>query len=102
MDDISVFGKDQIEHDLHLEAVLKCMKEANGTLSLEKCKFSKTKLTFLGHIIDADGIRADPHKTEAIRSMNPPTSVPELRRFLGMANQLGKSILPTLLKSHSH
>ena len=93
MDDILVFRKDQVEHDQHLEAVLRCIEEANGTLSQEKCEFSKTKLTFLGHIIDADGIRADPQKTEAIMTMSPPTSIPELRRFLGMANQLGKFTL---------
>ena len=35
-------------------------------------------------------IRQDPEKTDAITKMKSPTSVPELRRFLGMANQLGK------------
>ena len=90
MDDILVFGKTQDEHDKHLKAVLKQIEEANVTLSPQKCEFSKTKLTFLGHIIDADGIRADPEKTKTIVNMSPPTSVSELRRFLGMANQLGK------------
>ena len=90
MDDILIFGKTQREHDNHLEAVLRCIEEANVTLSPQKCEFSKTKLTFLGHVIDTDGIRADPEKTKAIVDMSPPTSVSELRRFLGMANQLGK------------
>ena len=50
--------------------------------------FQKTKLTFLGHVIDADadGIRADPEKTKAIVNMSLSNSVSEL----GMANQLGK------------
>ena len=60
------------------------------TLNPQKCEFSKDKLTFLGHVIDAEGIKADPEKTEALRKMSPPTSVPELRRFLRKANQLGK------------
>ena len=90
MDDILVFGKTQDEHDKHLEAVLRQTEEANITLSLQGCEFSKAKLTFLGHVIDADGIRADPEKTNAIVNMSPPTSVSELRRFLGMVNQLGK------------
>ena len=90
MDDILVFGKTQSEHDQHLEAVLRHIEEANVTLSPQKCEFSKTKLTFLGHVIDAGGIRADPEKTKAIVDMSPPTSLSELRRFLGMANQLGK------------
>ena len=40
---------------------------------------------FLGHIIDKDGIRADPDKTSAISSMDPPRSVSDLRRFMGLA-----------------
>jgi len=43
MDDILVFGKDQVEHDKHLEVVLRRIEEANGTLSREKCEFSKNK-----------------------------------------------------------
>ena len=90
MDDILVFGKDQAEHDQRLEAVLRRIEDASVTLNPQKCEFNKDKLTFLGHVIDAEGISADPEKTEAIRKMSPPTSVSELRRFLGMANQLGK------------
>lgn len=100
MDDILIFGKIQAEHDQHLEAVLKRIQDANGTLSWPKCEFSKTKLTFLGHVIDADGIRADPTKTEAIVKMSPPTNTTELRRFLGMANQLGKFTPKLALVTH--
>ena len=90
MDNILIFGKNQTEHDQHLEAVLKHIQDANGTLNPPKCEFSKTRLTFLGHVIDSNGIRADLAKTEAIMKMTPPTNKTELRRFLGMANQLGK------------
>ena len=90
MDDVLIFGKDQAEHDERLEAALRRIEEAGATLNPQKCEFRKSKLTFLGHVIDKDGITADPEKTEAIVRMSPPTNVPELRRFLGMANQLGK------------
>ena len=40
--------------------------------------------------MDHDGIRADPDKTSAITEMAPPTNISELRRFMGMVNQLGK------------
>ena len=42
---------------------------------------------FLGHLLDHNGIQADPDKTATIRDLEP---VSELRRFIGMANQLGK------------
>ena len=90
MDDVLVFGRDQAEHDTRLTAVLKQVESAEATLNPEKCEFSRKSLKFLGHIIDANGIRADPEKTAAIREMKPPTNVSKLRRFMGMVNQLGK------------
>ena len=90
MDDILVFGRDQKEHDSRLKMVLQHVEAAGVTLNREKCEFSQTKLVFLGHLIDNEGIRPDPEKTTAITQMQAPTNVPELRRFLGMVNQLGK------------
>ena len=52
--------------------------------------FNTCTLTFLGHVLDKDGISADPEKTSAIFQMNQPNTVSELRRFMGMLNQLGK------------
>ena len=63
------------------------------TLSPQKCEFSKTKVTFIDHAINIDGIRADPEKNKAILDMGLPTSVSELRRFLGMANKVEKFTL---------
>ena len=59
MDDVLVFGKGQAEHDEQLTAVLKRIKSAWATLNPEKCEFGKTKLKFLGHLVDESGIRAD-------------------------------------------
>ena len=90
MDDILVFGEDQEEYDTRLLAVLKRIEKAGATLNPDKCEFGRTNLKFLGHIIDKTGITADPDKTYAIMKMSPPTSVSELRRFMGMINQLVK------------
>ena len=90
MNDVLVFGENKQEHDARLTAALNRIQEAGVTLNKEKCEFAKTELTFLGHLIDQHGIRPDPDKTSAIRSLSPPSNITELRRFLGMANQLGK------------
>ena len=89
MDDILVFGNNKAEHDARLLAALQRIKSAGATLNMQKCEFSQISITFLGHKIDHTGIQADPEKTKAIREMEPPTTVSELRRFLGMVNQLG-------------
>ena len=66
IDDILVSGRDKNEHNSRLHAVLKRLEAAGVTLNKEKCQFSCTKIVFLGHVIDANGISPDPHKTEAI------------------------------------
>ena len=90
MDDIVVFGQNVAEHNIQLTAVLKRIKEAGVTLNADKCEFAKSEVKFLDHVIDKEGIGADPDKTSAIVKLNATTNVTELRRFLGMVNQLGK------------
>ena len=90
IDDILVFGKDQEQHDARLTAVLRRIQSAGVTLNKDKCKFSMSRVSFLGHIIEQTGIRADPEKTAGIQNIAPPQTIPELRCFLGMVNQLGK------------
>ena len=90
MDDVLVFGSNQAEHDQRLIVTLERIKAAGVTLNKDKCKFSVNSVKFLGHIVNKEGIRADPEKTSAILNMTSPQNVSELRRFMGMANQLGK------------
>ena len=87
MDDVLVFGQDEDEHHRRLTMALQKIQSAGVTLNQDKCEFGKKQLRFLGHIINGD---ADPDKVSAIVKMDPPTNTSELRRFLGMANQLGK------------
>ena len=98
MDDILVFGDTYEQHDKRLEAVFRRLEENGVTLNLDKCEFAKEKAAFLGHLIVKDGIEADPSKVEAIRQMKAPADVSELRRFLGMVNQMGK-YLPNLAQT---
>ena len=92
MDDILVHGKSQEEHDATLKMVLTRLQTAGLTLNTEKCQFSKTSLKFLGHIIDRSGVRPDPDKISAIQRIKPPTCVSDLRRLLGLVNQLSKFV----------
>ena len=90
IDDILVFGRDREEHEQGLLAALEKIEAAGAILNPEKCEFAKTSLEFLSHIVNQEGIRADPDKTAAIQEMKPPTAVTERRRFIGMVNQLEK------------
>jgi hypothetical protein len=71
-------------------AVMERLEAKGAALNPEKCEFGKRIVRFLGHIVDQVGIRPDPQKTAAILEMERPQNISELRRFMGMANQLGK------------
>ena len=90
MDDVLVYGRDTEEHNKRLTEALRRIQAAGVTLNPSKCEFGKTQLKFLGHLVKQDGVRADPKKTSAITDMEPPTNITEMRRFMGMLNQLGK------------
>ena len=101
MDDVLVFGKDQSEHDQRLTAVLERIEAAGATLNPEKCEFGRSELKFLGHVVNGDGIHADPDKTSAIREMAPPTNASELDDLWGWQTNWGNFPL-TSPTSHSH
>ena len=72
MDDILIFGKTKEEHDMRLHCVMQKLQATGATLNRSKCEFGKEGLTFLGHVLDKNGISADPNKTKAIVNMCTP------------------------------
>ena len=92
MDDILVHGADVQGHDETLRSVLRRLQDSGLTLNGTKCEFQKSSLSFLGHVIDGEGVRPDPAKVMAIQKYPPPTNQTELRRFNGMVNQMAKFI----------
>ena len=90
VDDILVTGRTQAEHDSRLRNVLTRLSKAGLTLGREKCEINKRSVKFVGQLVDELGVRPDPEKVRAIQQMKTPTTVSELRRFLGMINQQSK------------
>ena len=84
MDDVLIYGSDEAQHNARLTAVLKRLEAAGVMLNSEKCEFARSRVKFLGHLIDQEGIRADPEEVSAILKMEAPTNI------TGMVNQLGK------------
>ena len=79
----------QDEHDTCLRAALQTIQGARVTLTPEKRNFRRS-ITIFGHGISEQGITADHSKTQAVIDMERPRNITELRRFMSMANQLGK------------
>ena len=91
IDDVLVHGKSQEEHDQRLKKVLERVKQVGLTLN-DKCEFSKSCIKFLGQVIDESGVSPDPDKTQAIMQLEQPNNITEVRRYLGMLNQMSKFV----------
>ena len=61
-------------------------------LNAEKCHFFLTNVTLLGHIISRDGIQPDDEKIVKVKNYPVPTTIRQLRGFLGLASYYRKFI----------
>ena len=84
LDDIIVMGKTFVEALDNLKTVFERFRNANLKLKPKKCVLFQTEVLFLGHKVTAEGITTDPSKVESVKTWPQPTSLSELRSFLGL------------------
>nr|GEZ87888.1 retrotransposon protein, putative, Ty3-gypsy subclass [Tanacetum cinerariifolium] len=84
IDDILIYSKSEEEHEQHLWIVLEILRHKKLYAKFSKCEFWLQQVAFLGHIVSADGITMDPSKVEAIIKWPRPTTMTEMRSFLGL------------------
>ena len=70
----------------HLHQLFQRLTQYGVMVNPSKCEFGATSLSFLGHVIDKDGIRPLPEKVKSIMDYPAPTSLRKLREFLGLIN----------------
>ena len=83
IDDIIIFSPTFEDHLRDLREVLTRLRNSNLSLNPEKCAVCKEKLNYLGHVVSAEGIEADPVKIKAILELRIPQSAEEVRTLLG-------------------
>ena len=86
-DDILVFSKSEEEHKKHLETVFQELRQAMCLqINAKKSEFFLREIHYLGHIVSHNEMRMDPAKIKAIVEWPTPTSVHEVRSFLGLCS----------------
>ena len=95
LDDIHITGSSVQEHLKTLNEVLGRLDRAGLRVKRNKCDFLSRSVTYLGHKIDANGLHPLPDRIRAIREAPTPTSVSELKSFLGMLTYYSR-FLPNL------
>ena len=82
-DDITIFGKDDEDHDANLIALMEPAKETGLTLNSKKCSIGQDSVSFFGVIFGKDGMHPDLKK---ILELPLPKDTTQLQSFLGMVN----------------
>ena len=68
------------------------MRQHSLFAKLSKCSFGQSQIDYLGHVVSREGVRVDDSKVAAIQQWPPPSSVKQLRGFLGLASYYRKFI----------
>jgi hypothetical protein len=92
MDDILIFAETEEELQKRTKMVLEKLREHDLFLKAKKCEFCKTKIEYLGMIVEEGKISMDPVKLGGIRDWPIPTTVKQVRSFLGFGNFYRKFI----------
>ncbi len=85
LDDIIIYSDTLEDHERHLRLALQRLREQRLCAKLSKSALCQTEVEFLGHYVGRDGLRVMEDKIEAVRDWPVPTSMRELRAFLGLA-----------------
>jgi hypothetical protein len=85
IDDLLIITKDSYaDHLEKLREVLHRLKTAGLRVNAAKSHFAEAEIEYLGYILTREGIKPQPEKCQAILALKPPSSVKDLRKFLGM------------------
>jgi hypothetical protein len=109
-DDILIYSKTWTSHLSHVDQVLHILSKNQIFLKQSKCASGASKVEYLGHIVEKDGVRVDPKKIEAMKDWIHPKNLKRFHGFLGLTGyyqkfvqNYGKIVAPlmALLKKNS-
>lgn len=86
IDDVIVFSDSFDDHLRHLEKVLQRMKRFNIITKPAKCVLCQEEVRYLGHIVGKSCIRPDNCNIKKLKKASVPTTVKEIRAFVGLAS----------------
>jgi len=92
-DDILIYSNSWKEHLSHLHVVLGTLLKHQLFVNHSKCLFGRKEVEYLGHVISAASVVANPKKTQSMETWPVPANTTALRRFLGLTDYYRKFIL---------
>ena len=92
LDDILIFSDSEGDHEKHVRLVMERLREYQLFAKLPKCAFKRRTISYLGYVIDTEGIKMDPKRVQTIAEWPLPRSFHDVQVFLGFANFYRKFI----------
>jgi hypothetical protein len=86
LDVILIFSRMWEEHMRDIQQFFSTLWQHKIYANLEKFSFGKNRVQYLGYIVDENGVHVYPAKIQVIHDWPAPTTLTELRSFLGLAN----------------
>jgi hypothetical protein len=90
--DILVYSPSFESHLQHLQQMLELLAAESWKIKLSKCSFAQNQISYLVHLISNLGVATDQGKISAILPWPTPSSIKELRSFLGLAGYYRKFV----------
>ena len=84
LDNITVGGATQQEHDVNLANFLAVAKKHNLTFNDSKCMYNTGTVDLLGYRIKAGTLKPDPITVKSLQELPPPTNRKEQQRVIGL------------------
>ena len=84
LDNITVAGRTQEEHDFNVKQLLDALQRRNWTLNDSKTIASVSSINILGYLVGNGEIKPDPERLRPLRELPPPTNSKSLKRVLGL------------------
>ncbi|XP_020222083.1 uncharacterized protein LOC109804662 [Cajanus cajan] len=90
VDDMVVKSRDLEQHVIDLSEVFQQLRKYDMRLNLEKCVFGVSGGKFLGFMLSARGIEANPDKCMAVINMVSPRNLKEVQKLAGRLTALSR------------
>jgi hypothetical protein len=78
LDNILIYSKNEEDYVKHVRTVLRCLDNYNLRVKLEKCKFYKKEVDFLGYIVVVNRVRISEEKIKVVKEWPQPKTVKEI------------------------
>ena len=90
LDDIIIYSNNEEEHLRHVQKVVERLRKYNLKIKISKCKFARSKIEYLSHIIENGTITPNPLKIAAVYNSKQPKNVKQVQSFLGLVSYYRK------------